>query len=122
MFALEEVCETSGDQGFRETARVAPRAVATGAVLARDTVVDDADQGPGDETMKGPRLLLILLCLAVLARSGLTADDRSRGAAAPIDHIVVLFLEPLTARDRMTAPFLEAFDFGQPPRPLVPLP
>jgi len=31
-------------------------------------------------------------------------------------------LEPLTARDRNAAAFLEAFDFAQPPRPGIALP
>jgi phospholipase C len=31
-------------------------------------------------------------------------------------------LQPLTARDRAAAAFLEAFDFSQPPRPPVTLP
>jgi len=62
------------------------------------------------------------LVVSPYARRGLVAHGQ-------YDHASILKLiewrfglEPLTARDRMAAPFLEAFDFGQPPRPPVPLP
>jgi phospholipase C len=54
-----------------------------------------------------------------------------RGAVArgQYDHASILKLiewrfglEPLTARDRSAAVFLEAFDFNQPPRPPISLP
>ena len=62
------------------------------------------------------------LVVSPYARRGLVAHGQ-------YDHASILKLiewrfglEPLTARDRTAAAFLEAFDFSQPPRPPVPLP
>jgi len=62
------------------------------------------------------------LVVSPYARRGLVAHGR-------YDHASILKLiewrfglEPLTARDRAAAAFLEAFDWSQPPRPPVPLP
>jgi phospholipase C len=62
------------------------------------------------------------LVVSPYARRGLVAHGQ-------YDHASILKLiewrfglEPLTARDRAAAPFLEAFDFQQPPRPPILLP
>ena len=70
----------------------------------------------------GPGTRVPTLVVSPYARRGLVAHGQ-------YDHASILKLiewrfglEPLTARDRAAAAFLEAFDFSQPPRPPVPLP
>ena len=116
----------AGDRWIGETVRE----IMACRYWSRTVVVITYDEGGGwfDHVRPpvvdrfGPGTRVPALIVSPYARRGMVAHGQ-------YDHASILKLiewrwglEPLTARDRNAATFLEAFDFAQPPRPAIALP